>query len=76
MEINIGKGTKENHVSLDLPENMGQEKILLTQKENIAKKRNKESRKKKYARKSGNNPVKSPTRKWIIIHQVQLLMQI
>jgi len=46
MEINIGKGTKENHVSLDLPENMGQEKILLTQKENIAKKRNKESRKK------------------------------
>jgi len=75
MEIKTGKGTKENHVFLDLPENMGQEKIILTQKENIAKKRNKESRKKKDTRKNGNNPVKFATRKWIII-QVQLLMQI
>jgi len=35
------KGNKENHVSLDTPENMGQEKIILTQKENIARKRKK-----------------------------------
>jgi hypothetical protein len=31
--------------SLDTPENMGQEKIILTQKENIAKKRNKQKKK-------------------------------
>ena len=60
--------------SLDTPEDMRQEKIILTQKENIAKKRN--GQKKKYVRKSGKNPVKSPTRTWIIIHQVQLSMQI
>jgi len=47
MKIKTGKGTKENHVSLDLPENMGKENILLTQNENKAKKRNKENRKKK-----------------------------
>jgi len=49
--------------SLDTPENMGKEKIILTQK-------------KKDARKSGNNRAKSPTRTWTIIHKVQILMQI
>ena len=32
--------------SLDTPEDMRQEKIILTQKENIAKKRNKQKKKK------------------------------
>jgi hypothetical protein len=32
--------------SLDTPENKGQEKIILTQKEDVSKKRNKKSRKK------------------------------
>jgi hypothetical protein len=52
---------------------MRQEKIILTQKENIAKKRNKQE--KKDVRKSGKNPIKSPTTTWTII-QVQLSMQI
>jgi hypothetical protein len=60
--------------SLDTPEGMRQEKIILTPKENIAKKRNKQA--KKDVRKSGKNPIKSPTRTWTIIHQVQLSMQI
>jgi len=59
--------------SVDTPEDMRQEKIILTHKENIAKKRNKQ---KKNVRKSGKNPVKSPTRTWTIIHQVQLSMRI
>jgi hypothetical protein len=59
---------------LDTPENMGQEKIVLTQKGNTALKTNKQ--KKNYARKSGNNRVISPTRTWTIIHQVQILMEI
>jgi hypothetical protein len=46
--------------SLDTPENMGKEKIILIQKGNIAKKRNKQ--KKNDARKSGNNRVISPTK--------------
>jgi hypothetical protein len=36
----------------------------------------KETRKKKDARRNGNNLVKSPTRTWTIIHQVRIMTQI
>jgi len=37
-EIKIGKGTKEIHVSPYTPNNLGLEKIILRQKDNITKK--------------------------------------
>jgi 2-oxoglutarate dehydrogenase complex dehydrogenase (E1) component-like enzyme len=57
-EIKNGKGKKQNHISLDTPENMGQEKIIkkTLQRKEISRGKN--------ARESGNNAVQSPTRKW------------
>jgi hypothetical protein len=72
-ETKNGKGNKENHVSLDTPENMGQEKIILTQKENVAKKRNKQ-RKKCKGKWQQCCPISY--KKMVVIHQVQSLMQI